>query len=310
MTTNDRYVKDAAILKKAIEGWSTDEKPILDMSVNRTNYELQQILKAYNTAYGKDGLTELKSNLKGDFGKAVTGLFYTRVDFDCRELNKAFKGLGTNEDTVIEIIGSRDRHQLILIKARYFQLYNISLEEHVKKETSGSFKNLLVGLLGTVRNENSPILDEVELNKVFDEINRDISKKNKNDEEFFIKTFSSLSVEELRFLNRRVLEVHGKNLVWVLETKFSGDTLKLFKTVLISHCNPVAYFAGRIREACVGVGTKDSLLIRVILTRRGIDLKLINDFYIDNYKMTLEAQIIDETSGNYKTLLVSLTKTS
>ena len=31
-------------------------------------------------------------------------------------------------------------------------------------------------------------------------------------------------------------------------------------------------------------------------------------FYSDNYKMTLEAQITDETSGNYKNLLVALSK--
>jgi len=46
------------------------------------------------------------------------------------------------------------------------------------------------------------------------------------------------------------------------------------------------------------LGTTDSLLIRVIITRQEIDLKSIDRHYKETYNMTLVEQIEDETSGN------------
>ena len=57
------------------------------------------------------------------------------------------KGLGINEDILIEILVSRDEHRLNQIKAKYKEKYNISLEDAIEDETSGNFKKLLIALL-------------------------------------------------------------------------------------------------------------------------------------------------------------------
>jgi hypothetical protein len=93
---------------------------------------------------------------------------------------------------------------------------------------------------------------------------------------------------ELRYINKKYLEKSGKNLLDILDSEFSGDLLKLYRTVTISLLNPVAYFSRRIREACKGLGTNDHLLIRILVTRDEIDLKEIDRYYKENYNTCIE----------------------
>lgn len=55
-----------------------------------------------------------------------------------------------------------------------------------------------------------------------------------------------------------------------------------------------------------GLGTDDTTLIRVIVTRTEIDMQYIKAEYHKKYKKTLNDAVKSETSGNYQTFLLSL----
>jgi hypothetical protein len=55
-----------------------------------------------------------------------------------------------------------------------------------------------------------------------------------------------------------------------------------------------------------GLGTNDSTLIRVIVTRAEIDMQYIKAEYLKKYKKTLNDGVNSETSGHYRTFLLSL----
>ena len=57
----------------------------------------------------------------------MVALFQDPIEFDCESLKKAMKGLGTDEDTLIEIIVSRSPTVLRSIIARYKEMYNRGL---------------------------------------------------------------------------------------------------------------------------------------------------------------------------------------
>ncbi len=71
---------------------------------------------------------------------------------------------------------------------------------------------------------------------------------------------------------------------------------------------PHEYFAKKIHDSIYGWGTDDETLIRVIVTRHEIDLPLIKKVYEEMYDADMIEDIIDDTSGDYQTLLVSLVK--
>ncbi|XP_059312233.1 annexin D3-like isoform X2 [Lycium ferocissimum] len=63
---------------------------------------------------------------------------------DCETLMKAFKGLGTNEKSVISVLGHRNASQRKKIRETYRQLYNKSLVDDIYSELSGDFRKAVV----------------------------------------------------------------------------------------------------------------------------------------------------------------------
>ena len=307
MLGKEQYQKDAKVLRTAMSGWGSDEEPIIAITAFRTNADRQQILKEYKTMYGRDALEDLDDELGGDLGKCIQAMYLTHVDYDCKELYKAMKGGGTDEDTLIEILGSRSNSQLKQIKERYQELYKANLEEDVASETSGDVKRLLISTLQCNRGENTN-LDINSLNQDLQNLYEAGEGQWGTDESAFNVIFSIRSPAELKYLNNKYAEVAGKSLFSVIDSEFGGDLASLYKTILLAQANPSEYFATRIRKACVGGGTNDNLLIRVLVTRDEIDLKEINQIYKQKYNMTLREQIEDECSGDYKKLLLAMVK--
>ena len=81
---------------------------------------------------------------------------------------------------------------------------------------------------------------------------------------------------------------------------------KLLKTIVYSSINPSEYFATRVNYAIKGLGTKDKLLIRILVTRDEIDIPQIKAAYTNLYNKDMVEDIKKDTSGDYKRLLVAL----
>lgn len=140
------YENDAKLLRDSMKGMGTDENTIIQLTATRSYKDRLSIKQAYKTAFGRDILEDLKSELSGDFLKVVQGMWMSHVEYDVIELYNAFKGAGTDEDAVSEIIGSRNNSRLREIKTFYKEKYKEDLEERTKSETSGDYKKLLRNL--------------------------------------------------------------------------------------------------------------------------------------------------------------------
>jgi hypothetical protein len=55
--------------------------------------------------------------------------------------------------------------------------------------------------------------------------------------------------------------------------------------------NPCSYYAQRLHESMVSVGTRDKTLIRIIVLRSEIDLGTIKQEYSRQFRSTLENSI-------------------
>ena len=298
----EKYVTQ---LYKAMKGAGTDEDTLIKVSVDNPLKTRLKIKSQYKLTYGSDLLDDFKSDLSGNFLELMLGLYTDIYEYDADQCHKAIEGLGTNEDTLIEIIGTRPGWMIKKIKEIYKNKYKVELEDDVKGDTSGNFRKLLISLLQCSRSENKNP-DKEKCTKIAEDLYNAGEKKLGTDEQIFNKYFGTTSPSELMIIAREYHRLYGNSLMKAIDNEFSGDIKKLIKTIFYANISPSEYFATRIREAVKGLGTNEKILNRVIVTRNEIDIKLIKQYYKLLYQRDMVEDIKSDTSGDYRKLLVAL----
>ena len=297
--------QDADALRKAMKGAGCDEKAIIAICTGRTNAQRLEIVKAYKASYGRDLLSDLKSELHGKFEDAMIALFTEPIEYDADELRKAMKGIGTNEDTLIEIIASRPPNILRQIIAKFNQKYKRDLEKDVKSETSGTLRKLLIALLQCSRSTNTMPNPE-QCKAIAEEIYKAGEAKMGTDESVFNKYFCTLSPVELAHVSREYHKLTGHTILQAIDKEFSGDSKKILRTIVYATLSPSEYFATRVHDAVKGLGTKDHLLIRVIVSRSEIDMPQIKQYYKQLFGKDMYEDVKNDISGDYRTLMLGI----
>ena len=296
---------DAAALRKAMKGFGTDEKAIIKIIANRTNRERLAMIDSFKKQFNRDLIKDLKSELSGHFEDATLALFQDPITYDCWSLKKAMKGLGTNEDTLIEILATRPNYYINDIKQKYLKLYGNSLEQDLSSELSGDLKKVMLTLASAFRSENmNP--DRNDCNEKAEKLYKAGEKRWGTDEKVFYDILTKASAPELVLIDQIYREKHKHGLLKAIDKEFSGDMKKLLQTIVYCSINPPEYFATRVHYAVKGLGTKDTLLIRILVTRDELDMPQIKEAYKRLYNKDMVKDVENDTSGDYKRLLVEL----
>ena len=297
--------EDCKVLRDAVHGWGTNEKAIINVIINRNAAQRAEIRRVYKACFGKDLIKRLKEDTSGNFKDIICAMFMTPAEYDAYCLYKAMKGLGTNEGVLIEIIGTRNCQQLQEIKDIFEKEYKNSLENWVKGDTSGNFKLLLVALLQCNRSDNpNPNLNACQADA--EALYKAGEGRWGTDEATFIRILANRSAAEIACINQCYIKMRGKGLLHAIDKEFSGDVKKLLQTIVGGLLDIHGYFAMRIRESVKGLGTNDSKLVRVIVSRCEIDLPQIKEAYQRIYQRDLLHDVRDDTSGYYRNILTCL----
>jgi annexin A7/11 len=296
---------DAQALRDAMKGFGTDEAALIKIVANRTNQQRMAIKEAYKTAFGRDLISDLKSELRGKLEDAMVALFTEPIEYDCDSLKNAMKGVGTDEDSLIEIITSRPNWMLKKIKEKYKEKYKKDLESAIKSETSGDLERLLVSILQCKRSENNnPNMNEcaAQAKELFDAG----EAKWGTDSAVFNKIFTGCSPAEIACIAREYHKISGHTILDGINKEFSGNTKKALRSIVYATISPSEYFATRVKDAIKGFGTNDHLLIRVLVTRDEIDMPQIKQYYKQLYGKDMIEDIKKDISGDYRNLMIEL----
>ena len=103
--------------------------------------------------------------------------------------------------------------------------------------------------------------------------------------------------------------IYGRDLIKDIKGELSGDYKELVMALFVA---PAEYDAWCIKEAIYGLGTDEQALVEILLTRTNEQIKEIRQAYPDvvHKKKTAKASkfekdIADDTSGDFKKLLIS-----
>ena len=297
--------KDAQDLRTAMKGMGTNEAEVIRITMSHTKKERQTLRLAYKTCFGRDLMEDLSKELSGNFKDTILALYEDPIEYDAKCLYKAMKGLGTDEDTLIEIICTRPNWMLKAISEVFLKLYKKELTKWVESETSGDFRRILIALLQCNRSENTHP-NEDQMKQDAHQLYTAGEGKLGTDEAFFNKIFALRSPPELFSINSWYTKLSGKSLRTAIEKEFSGDIKKALLTILDGIICPSEYFARRVNKAVKGLGTNNQMLIRVLVSREEIDIREMAVQYKAVIGKDMVKDIIDDTSGDYKNVLVAI----
>jgi len=302
--------EDCVGLNNAMKGMGTNESALISILGNRTYKQRRAIQTLYKQCYGKDLVKMLDSETSGNFCKTLKALMMHPIEYDAWTLNRAVKGLGTDEDDIIEIMVTRSNEQLKLINKAYKIKYKESLENALMGDTSGDFKRLLVSLNNGSRDESGTV-DKALAQKDAADLYQAGEKKWGTDEATFNRIMASRNFRQLAAMFDEYEKISKKTMKKVLESELSGDLLKGMLAIEAFSRDPASYFAQLLKKTMAGLGTNDADLIRLVITRSEVDLKDIKRAFMKLNKdnKTLEEWIEEDCSGDYKKILLAIVST-
>ncbi|XP_034548402.1 annexin A1a [Notolabrus celidotus] len=294
---------DAAVLDKAIKTKGVDERTIIEILVKRNNQQRQQIKEAYLKASGKPLESALKSALKGDLEDVVLALLKTPAQYDAQLLKEAMKGLGTDEETLIEVMASRTNREIMDMKKAYKEEYKKDIEDDIKDDASGDFRTALFELCKANRTEG--VCEQMIDSDARALYEAGEGRKGK-DTSVFIDILISRSAPHLLKVFERYSKYSKVDVAKVIDLEMKGDIESCLTAVVKCAGSRPAYFAEKLHLAMKGKSPKKNVLTRIMVSRSEVDLKRIKEEYLKNYKKTLYQEILDDTKGDYERILLAL----
>lgn len=297
---------DCEKLRKAMKGLGTDEKTIIAVLAKRSNKQRQQLKQTFAQMFQRDLLKDLDSEISGDFRDCVRALMMTPDEFDAFSFKNAIKGLGTDESALVELLTTRSAEQIIAAKAKYQQLYNKTLESEIIGDTSGDFKHVLVSMLTALRPTGN-MVDRTQAKKDAQDLINAGTKKWGTDESKFVTILCSRSFPQLRAMFDEYQKITGKSTFEEdLKKECSGDLLKILSAIVSCVKDRQAYFATLLYKCMKGLGTKESVLTRVIVSRCEVDMVQIKQKFQTLYSTKFADFMKGDVSGDYARILFTL----
>lgn len=302
---NFKMEEDVSALRKAMEGIGTTEKTLVEVLTQRSNAQRQLIAKAYEKASGRKLVDDLKGDTQGDFEDLLVALVTPPDVYDCHEVINAIKGAGTTESTLTEIFASRSNRQIKALSEAYLAETGKSLIHDLQSEVTGDYGKALLILAEGKRDESTNV-DPAKAKADAKALYEAGEKKWGTDEEKFIDILCHRSIPQLRQTLVEYKNISKKTLQESIESEMSGDTEELLVAVVKCVKNVPAYLAERLYKSMKGVGTTESTLTRIIVSRSELDLQDIRAEYKKLFGCSLYSQLESEVSNSYGNALKHL----
>jgi annexin D len=145
--------EDCEQLRKAFQGWGTNEALIISILAHRNVSQRDLIRRTYAQIYGEELLKSLNDEISGDFERAVILWTLGPAERDAALANEALRKWKPGNSVLIEISCARTSSELFAVRQAYHALFKKSLEEDVAAHTTGSFRKLSVPLVSSYRYE-------------------------------------------------------------------------------------------------------------------------------------------------------------
>ncbi|CAO2816179.1 unnamed protein product [Amaranthus hypochondriacus] len=296
--------QDSETLKNAFKGWGTDEKALIRVLGQRNATQRKIITQTYQQIYNESLFDSLRSELSGDFLRAIILWTYDPPERDARLINQALKERNKHLQVIVEVACASSPHHLIAVRKAYSSLFDCSLEEDIASNLQLPLRKLLVGLVSSYRYDKA-VVDMTVAKLEAGHLHASIKKK-ELDHNHIVWIIGTRNFFQLRATFACYKQEYCSSIDEDILACGNGDLQALLRIAVLCIECPEKHFAEVIRKAVVGLGTDEDSLTRAIVCRAEVDMVKIKEQHVKLYNQTVEEAVIGDTSGDYKNFLLTL----
>eukprot|EP01018_Ginkgo_biloba_P038548 Gb_41179 [translate_table: standard] len=218
---------------------------------------------------------------------------------DCEEIHRACKGIGTDEEKIIELLGSKNAQQRKEIKETYYAMYKEDLCKRLESELHGKLQKAVVLLMQEPADRDAMIA-------------RDALEKWCTDDRALTEVICTRSSTEIVQIREAYLNRYQRYLEEDVACKTQGPFQKLLLALLKAHrceCKAVDMEqakcdAKRLYEAGEGrCGTDEETIIQIFSERSMPQLRATFGCYKMEYGHDIMKALKKETQGEFEDAL-------
>ncbi|KAJ5716900.1 hypothetical protein N7488_002546 [Penicillium malachiteum] len=298
------YTRQAETLRKAMKGFGTDEKAIIQTLAPLDPLQMAAVRATYSRHIGRDLYNDVKSETGGYLERGLLSVIEGPLGSDVAWARESVSGIGTKEWLMNQALLGRSNADINAIKTAYHHKYHRSLERDVVDDLSFKTADLFKIVLQARRKEEGPCnaMDD----EIRDKVNTILGKQSVDE---ICKIIATASNAELRAMDERCRMV-GKHepLEQVIMKRFSHHMEDAFVFMIRTATDPALRDAYLLKEAMKGAGTKDEqLVVAIVRLHWNRDHKdQVKRAYRHHYNKDLIDAVRGETSGDYEKLMVAL----
>jgi len=298
-------VREAQDIRNSIQGVGHDNLKIARILSTLTRVQRYEVAATYKSLFGRDLLADLVAIYEGKHEDAIEYLFWSPEKMYAREYREAVRGLGTNEEALIEMTVTLSGNELRTTAAAYQEKYEKRLDKDVKGDTSGFFRDLLLALLEGRQPDTMPYPAQIPKNTA--EALNNIGAGNWDKHKDTIRDiFCKRSIAELRVTFDEYERLTGQPIEDAIEREFSKDAKKLLLAIIKVVRNRPAYLAECLKNAITPIGSKFEVANRIIIGRSEIDLQNIKEAFFTKYNQSIHDFLKGFMETEYWELMVSV----
>ncbi|PIK55688.1 hypothetical protein BSL78_07394 [Apostichopus japonicus] len=295
---------DADNLSKAFQAFGNNESVITGILANRSWEQRQEIKDAYRTKFNKSLISEVENELSGHYRNALDSLLQDPDTVRANFINKIINDrlMTRLPDTrgkdiaILETIYPLTKTEMNGLLTTYEKVNGTQLFKEVEEKITGPFKEWVLSLTQTGRNEGMPSPQAIA---------KDVSYlKNLPPESWSPQTkeLQQLLCKQSNFYLFSVFNTYeletGTKLLEVIE-KLDSAKKEGLKVIVGACLNGYDFFAEGLYQSMKGFGTNDEKLIYIMIDRCEVAFEI-------KYKQSLESFLKGDTSGDYKHLLLAI----
>ncbi|RWW02279.1 hypothetical protein GW17_00034643 [Ensete ventricosum] len=300
--------EDCDQLRKAFQGWGTNERLIISILAHRTAAQRRAIRATYAETYGEELLKSLEDEISGDF---EVPLFFPLIQTDrpldlvCLRFYVLFylSWVGTEGGAAVDSgsggsgrpAGERSAAEMESEQPRADRdCVHEELQRTLRCEASlpSAVQAIPRGGCGQAYHRRFP---------------GSLCQHSASDVEQGAGDIEQLGDKMMRLA---LVSDIGRPRYFAFSQDLKPDRnnefLAALRAIIRCTCCPERYLEKVIRLAIKGIGTDENSLTRIITTRAEVDLKVIEAAYYKRNSVPLEQAIKGDTSGDYKAMLIAL----